>query len=306
MAEPDRSTFRNYLIFWVGQLASLAGTNIVTFSLTWWITVQTGSAFFLGLSAFFAFGSFILITPIAGVLVDRWSRKKVIIVADSLLAMLSLILVVMFFFGMVNIIFVLVVQLIGGMIGAFHAMAVQAIMPIMVPKDQLSRMNSLQYFATGLIQTVGPVIGALVFTFFLGDMARIMLIDIGTYMAAIIPTILIVIPVVIKKAVEKPSLRKEFGEGLAFIRLRPGLLTLLSMFTENDIFQFNFRIMCSNSVLCKLLLPLSIGILIVQIPPNFSLFCFPLINSTKAKIIASFVFAFRHLATFTSNAQYRF
>jgi DHA3 family macrolide efflux protein-like MFS transporter len=231
MAEPDRSTFRNYLIFWAGQLASLAGTNIVNFSLTWWITVQTGSAFFLGLSAFFAFGSFILITPIAGVLVDRWSRKKVIIVADSLLAMLSLILVVIFFFGMANIIFVLIVQLIGGMIGAFHAMAVQAIMPIMVPKDQLSRMNSLQYFATSFIQTVGPVIGALVFTFFLGDMARIMLIDIGTYMAAIIPTILITIPIIIKKAVEKPSLRKEFGEGLTFIRNRPGLLTLLSMFT---------------------------------------------------------------------------
>jgi len=110
-------------------------------------------------------------------------------------------------------------------------MAVQAIMPIMVPKEQLSRMNSLQYFATGLIQTAGPVIGALVFTFFLGDMARIMLIDIGTYMAAIIPTILITIPIVIKKAAEKPSLRKEFGEGLTFIRNRPGLLTLLSMFT---------------------------------------------------------------------------
>lgn len=231
MAEPDRSTFRNYLIFWAGQLASLAGTNVVNFSLTWWITVQTGSAFFLGLSAFFAFGSFILITPIAGVFVDRWSRKKVIVIADSLLALLSLILVVLFFFGLANIVFVLVVQLIGGLIGAFHAMAVQAIMPIMVPKDQLSRMNSLQYFATGLIQTIGPVIGALVFTFFLGDMARIMLIDIGTYLAAIIPTILITIPIIIKKVVEKPSMREEFSEGLTFIRQRHGLLTLLSMFT---------------------------------------------------------------------------
>ena len=97
--EPDKRTFRSYIIFWTGQLASLAGTNIVNFSLTWWITVQTGSALFLGISAFFAFGSFILITPIAGVLVDRWSRKKVIIVADSLLALLSFILVILFYIG---------------------------------------------------------------------------------------------------------------------------------------------------------------------------------------------------------------
>ncbi len=229
--EPDQHTFRSYLIFWGGQLASLAGTNIVTFSLTWWITIQTGSAFFLGISAFFAFGSFILITPIAGVLVDRWSRKKVIIIADSLLALLSFILVIFFFLGIANIIHVLIIQLIGGMVGAFHAMAVQAIIPIMVPRKHLTRMNSLNYFATALIQTVGPAIGALVFILLFGEMGRILLIDITTYIIAVIPTIFVYIPAVrIKTPVDKPSFRQEFSEGLTFIRTRSGLLTMLILF----------------------------------------------------------------------------
>ncbi len=230
--EPDRKTFRSYLIFWGGQLASLAGTNIVNFSLTWWITIQTGSAFFLGISAFFGFGSFILITPIAGVLVDRWSRKKVIIIADSLLALLSFVLVILFFIGIANIIHVLILQLIGGMVGAFHAMAVQAIIPIMVARKHLTRMNSLNLFATAFIQTIGPAIGALVFLVFLGDMARILFIDIGTYLIAIIPAILVTIPSVrmMKIVTEKPSFRREFSEGLSFIRTRSGLLTLLTLF----------------------------------------------------------------------------
>ena len=229
--EPDTRTFRSYLIFWGGQLASLAGTNIVNFSLTWWITVQTGSAFFLGLSAFFAFGSFILITPVAGVLVDRWSRKKVIIVADSILALLSFILVILFALGIANIIHVLLLQLVGGMVGAFHAMAVQAIIPIMVPRKHLTRMNSLNLFVTAFIQTIGPAIGALVFLLFLGDMARILLIDIGTYLIAIVPAILVTIPSVrMKIQVEKPSFRRELAEGLKFIRNRSGLLTLLGVF----------------------------------------------------------------------------
>ena len=232
LAEPDTRTFRSYIIFWAGQLASLAGTNIVTFSLTWWITVQTGSAFFLGISAFLGFGSFILITPIAGVLVDRWSRKKVIIIADSLLALLSFFLIVLFLLGVTNIIHVLILQLIAGLIGAFHAMAVQAIIPIMVPQKHLTRMNSLNYFATALVQTIGPAIGALVFILFLGDMARILLIDIGSYLFAIVPAILVTIPIVrAKTAVDKPSFRQEFAEGLRFIRNRSGLLTLLSVFT---------------------------------------------------------------------------
>lgn len=229
--EPDKRTFRSYLIFWGGQLASLAGTNIVNFSLIWWITIQTGSAFFLGVSAFFAFGSFILITPVAGVLVDRWSRKKVIIVADSILAMLSLVLVILFFLGIANIIHVLIIQLIGGMVGAFHAMAIQAIIPIMVPHKHLTRMNSLNLFATAFIQTIGPAIGAIVFLLFVGDMSRIMLIDIVTYLIAIVPAALVTIPIIhMKKPVEKPSFRRELAEGLTFIRDRSGLLTLLSVF----------------------------------------------------------------------------
>ncbi len=231
MTEQREYNFRGYLFFWFGQLVSLAGTNIVNFSLTWWITIQTGSAFLLGLSAFFAFGSFILITPVAGVLVDRWSRKKVIAIADSLLALMSFILVILFALGIANIVHVLVIQLISGMLGAFHQMAVQAIIPIMVPGKHLNRMNSMQYFATSLIQTIGPTIGALVFTLFLGNMAQILLIDISTYLIAIIPTLLIFIPVVrIKPPGEKSSFRQEFSEGLTFMKQRPGLITLLTVF----------------------------------------------------------------------------
>lgn len=231
MTEQREYNFRGYLFFWFGQLVSLAGTNIVNFSLTWWITIQTGSAFLLGLSAFFAFGSFILITPVAGVLVDRWSRKKVIAIADSLLALISFILVILFALGIANIVHVLVIQLISGMLGAFHQMAVQAIIPIMVPGKHLNRMNSMQYFATSLIQTIGPTIGALVFTLFLGNMAQILLIDISTYLIAIIPTLLIFIPAVrIKPPGEKSSFRQEFSEGLTFMKQRPGLITLLTVF----------------------------------------------------------------------------
>ena len=183
------------------------------------------------MSAFFAFGSFILITPVAGVLVDRWSRKKVIIVADSILAMLSFVLVILFFLGIANIIHVLIIQLIGGMVGAFHAMAIQAIIPIMVPHKHLTRMNSLNLFATAFIQTIGPAIGAIVFLLFVGDMSRIMLIDIVTYLIAIVPAALVTIPIIhMKKPVEKPSFRRELAEGLTFIRDRSGLLTLLSVF----------------------------------------------------------------------------
>ncbi|MFX0211537.1 MAG: hypothetical protein ACFFDT_36505, partial [Candidatus Hodarchaeota archaeon] len=69
---------RGYLIFLVGQWISMFGSNVVGFSIIWFLTVTTGSTFVLGLAAFLNFAPFIIATPIAGVFIDRWSRKKVI------------------------------------------------------------------------------------------------------------------------------------------------------------------------------------------------------------------------------------
>ncbi|MFX0091278.1 MAG: MFS transporter [Candidatus Hodarchaeota archaeon] len=236
MANEEKRNFTGYIIFWLGQLASMAGSNVVGFGLTWWITVETESAFFLGLAASLGFGSFIAALPIAGVLVDRWSRKKIIAISDSLLAGSMLLLLLLFATGQATIWHVLMLRPIQGVLGAFHQNAVDAIVPLMVPKKRLSRMNGLQYLATSLINTLGPAAGALVYTLLAGDMAKILWIDIGTYLIAIVPTILVFIPVIKakKERGEKSSFKAEFGEGLTFIRETPGLLTLLSVFTVGN------------------------------------------------------------------------
>ncbi|MHA1234579.1 MAG: MFS transporter, partial [Promethearchaeota archaeon] len=79
----DKKAFRRYIFLWSGQLFSIMGSSIVNFAITWWVTVLTGSATLLSISMFMYMLPMAFLTPIAGVLADRWSRKKIVMLADS-------------------------------------------------------------------------------------------------------------------------------------------------------------------------------------------------------------------------------
>jgi DHA3 family macrolide efflux protein-like MFS transporter len=115
-----------------------------------------------------------------------------------------------------------------GILQAFHAPAISAIIPLMIPKEKLSRMNGLNYLCSGAVTLVGPVVAALLLT--LWKIHQILWIDMATFIVAFIPLLMIKIPPV-KKEQDKSSFREEFFEGFTFIRNAKGLLPLLTLAT---------------------------------------------------------------------------
>ncbi len=227
--EPTRKSFRSYMFFWVGQLFSLLGSMVVHFILVWWIEIETASPTFLSLGQFFYFLPVILFMPIAGVLSDKWKRKSIILTVDSLQAFVTFILILFFIFDAVNIWIIFLFIGLRSIFQAFHQPTVAAIVPSMVPKDKLSRINGINYLFIGLIQLLGPGIGALLLQFF--TIGEILWIDIITFFIALIPLLLISIPVIReeKEVKEKSSFTKDFKEGIIILKAIPGLIILLFM-----------------------------------------------------------------------------
>jgi DHA3 family macrolide efflux protein-like MFS transporter len=226
--QADKATFRSYLFFWSGQLVSLLGSSIAQFVIIWWITLETESALYLSIASLLGFAPMVVLTPFAGVLVDRWSRKALIGVVDFLQALASVILILLFWLGGVSIWQVLAVLALRGIFQAFHTPAVSAIVPLMVPKPKLSRINGLNYLFSGAVTLIGPLIAALLLVFWRID--QILWIDAATFIVALMPLLTIKIPSVRKKQ-DRSSFRKEFAEGLAFIKNGRGFLPLLMMAT---------------------------------------------------------------------------
>jgi DHA3 family macrolide efflux protein-like MFS transporter len=257
----NSTTFKRYILVWSGQLFSIMGSSIVNFAITWWVTVLTGSATLLSIAIFMYMLPMAFLTPIAGVLADRWSRKKIVMFADSFQALTTLWLIVLFSLGLAIPLVVMLITGLRGIFQAFHIPTVNAITPTMVPKDKLSRMNGFGYLFSSLINIVGPLLGA--FLYGILPIAIILWIDIITWLIAMVPLVLTKIPRVKRSKIEekKNSFFFEFKTGLKTIKLIPGLLTLLSLSML-----LNFLLMPFN-----VLLPYYIGIIHEGSELNFAL-----------------------------------
>ncbi len=228
MAEfADGHTFRSYMFFWSGQLFSLLGSLVVFFVIFVWITDVTGSASMLALGNFIFLIPMLIITPFAGVISDRHSRKTIILIVDSLQAFFTFILTLIFIFNAAEVWIVLIFIGIRSVFQSFHSPVVGAIMPSMVPKDKLGRINGINYFFTGLIQLIGPAVGATLLFFF--PIQIVLWVDVITYFIALFPLLLIKIPSVHinLEGDERNSFFRDMKEGFAILKSIPGLLKIM-------------------------------------------------------------------------------
>ncbi len=230
--QADQTTFRSYLFLWSGQLVSLLGSSIAQFVIIWWITLETESALYLSISSLLGFAPIVILGPFAGVFVDRWNRKALVGIADFLQALVTVVLIFLFALDIVTYWQILAILALRGVFQAFHDPAVSAIIPLMVPRGKLSRINGLNFLLRGAVTLIGPVIAAILLEMW--KIHQILWIDATTFIVAVIPLLAITIPSIRKKQDEnqvKSSFKKEFKEGLAFIKDARGFLTLIMLAT---------------------------------------------------------------------------
>ncbi len=221
----DKKSFHHYLYFLLGQQFSMLGSMIVGFVITWWMA---GNVIYLSISVFLMFLPQILVTPFSGVMADRWNKKAIIAISDSAQAILTFLLFAFFLMDIENIVVILTINTFRAASFAFQMPAVQSLIPVMVPKKNLSRINGLNFLSSGFIFTVGPLIAASLMAF-IPQTEMIFLLDIITFLIAMGPLLIIKIPKVPQTTEEtvKKSMFKDFKTGLLAIKMVPGLLAMI-------------------------------------------------------------------------------
>ena len=222
---------RRFFTIWTGQALSLFGSALVQFALIWWLTQESGSATVLAIATLVGMLPQIVLGPFAGALVDRWNRRIIMIAADLTIALVSLLLAYLFATGTVQIWHIYAVMAVRALGGAFHYPAMAASTPLMVPNEQLTRINGLNQALQGVNSLVAPPVGALL----LGILQTqgILMIDVGTALIAILPLLFLSVPQPEQHKDEhaglKPSLFQDVRDGLAYVRTIPGFTAIISM-----------------------------------------------------------------------------
>lgn len=149
-----------YLTILSGQTVSLIGSSAVQFALIWWLTSESKSALMLSLAGLFAYLPQLFLGPFVGVWLDRLVRKYVVIAADLFTGLVALVLAGWFLSGRAGYLVVIVALFLRSLASVFHTPSIQAIVPLLVPEEELVKANSWSQFLQSGAYMLGPIIGA--------------------------------------------------------------------------------------------------------------------------------------------------
>ena len=151
---------QNYRLFFAGQSVSLIGTWVTRIATSWLVYQLTGSAWWLGVVGFVGLLPTLVVAPVAGVLVDRWDRRRVLIVTQALSLAQSAVLAGLVFTHTVTVAHILWLQLVQGVVNSLDTPARQAFVVQMVDDradlPNAIALNSSMFNGT---RVIGPAIG---------------------------------------------------------------------------------------------------------------------------------------------------
>lgn len=220
-----------FTIVWGGQLISVLASSMTQFALTIWAYQETGSATALGIINTSFIVPFLLLSPIAGVLVDRHNRKLMMMVSDLTAITATAGILILNTLGILEIWHLYIAAVINGLGNTFQWPAYSAAISTMVPKENYSRANGMMSLIESGPAVLAPILAGILLPII--KLMGILVIDVATFFIAIFALTLVHVPQP-EKTVEGQSesggIFKEALYGFKYIFARRGLLGLLIFF----------------------------------------------------------------------------
>jgi len=226
-----------FLVIWIGQIVSILASNMSQFALSIWMYRQTHSATAMGLMQVFFYAPFLVITPLAGAMVDRYNRKLMMMVSDLVGIIGAGAVFTLYALGRLEFWHLYGFAILGGLGNAFQMPAYQAAIASMIPKEQLGRANGLMGLMVAGPALAGPLLAGVFLT--VTGLTGILAADLITFFFAVGALALVQVPQQVQSQEGQQArghMVKEAVAGFKYIFCRPSLLGLQLIFTSGNLF----------------------------------------------------------------------
>src|SRR5262245_38204882 len=208
-------SYRNYRLFFGGQVVSLIGTWITTTATNWLVYRLTGSALLLGVVGFAGQFPAFVADPFAGIFVDRWNRPRLLVVTQTISMLQSFALAALVFSGHITLVAIILLSIVQGLVNAFDMPGRQAFLLTMVEnKADLGNAIALNSSMVNLARLLGPSIAGVVIA--ATNEGWCFFIDGVSYIAVIAALLRMRIVGQPKESIERPSALDQFREGVSY------------------------------------------------------------------------------------------
>jgi MFS family permease len=228
---------RAFLIVSLGQMVSLLGTGLTTFALGVWVYQRTHSVTKFALILFFTALPSLLLSPIAGALVDRWDRRRTLMLSDGLGALTSAALLLLLWDesrSSLALWHIYGLMVLASCATALQVPALDAATALLVAKEHYGRASGLSQMGAAIAQIAAPFLGALLLQSV--KMRGILLADVLSFGVSLLTLLAVTFrsPVGSSESAARRSLWQDAAVGWTYLRQRPGLLALLFLFAVGN------------------------------------------------------------------------
>jgi MFS transporter, DHA3 family, macrolide efflux protein len=221
-------SFKMFLLIWVGQFVSVIGTSLTSFALGFWVLTTTGSVTQFSMIMLSVVLPTVIVSPFAGVIIDRFSRKKLMILSNCVAAFSTSIILVLVLTNTLEIWHIYVTAALASTFNTFLMPSYQSIISLLVPKEQLGRANGLIQVGESASMIIAPTVAG--FLLHLHGLQAIIIIDLIAFTFAVTTLILAKIPEVATLQTTKLNTKQFFTdakEGWTYLMGQPAFKWLL-------------------------------------------------------------------------------
>ena len=228
---------KGFTLVWAGQLVSVLASQMTNFALTIWIFEQTNSATAMALQQVCFIVPFLLLSPLAGSLVDRYDRKLMMMVSDFGAVTATVGILILQATGNLEFWHLYVAAVINGIGNTFQWPAYSATISTMLPKEKYSRANGMMSLVDSGPGVISPFLAGALLPFL--GLTGILIIDVSTFFLALAALLVVFIPSP-EKTIEGQAVKNNFWQeslfGFQYIFRRPSLLGLQLLFFAGNLF----------------------------------------------------------------------
>ncbi len=218
---------RDFALLWTGAAIMSAGQWLQQITLSWLVFEMTGSAFYLGLINGLRTVPYLLIGLFSGTIADRMDRRLLMMITQTYLVATTAVVAVLLVTGTAELWHLLVFSLASGAGWAFVWPVRQAVIPTIVPREELLTANALMMSAMNLMRIIGPAVGGFLLVAFGGG--GNFSVQVVLYASVIIMIAMMKVPPVPERSGPRPSVMASTAEGLRYVRSKEILVTLLML-----------------------------------------------------------------------------
>lgn len=215
---------KTFYILWSTQGLSQLGSSITAFALTLWLYEKTGSALNTAALTICTYVPYVLMSIFAGALSDRFDKKKTMLVCDSIAALCTILVLVLFKMDMLQIAHLYIINVFSGLMNTIQEPASEVATTLIVPKEYYQKTSGLESLTRSLVSILNPLISTALYG--LGGLELVITVDLCTFVIAFISLAFgVKIPNVASEKEE--NVIKLAKKGLAYLKKTPLILTMI-------------------------------------------------------------------------------